>query len=408
MHTARIGHGESTKPRLAHVQGLRAVAVLSVVVYHAGLPLPGGFVGVDVFFVISGFVITLALTRDVNKASKVRFARFYGRRVRRLLPALALMVSATLLMSAALQSPFGAQRDTAAAALGASTWSVNVVLYVLTGDYFANAAETIPLLHTWSLSVEEQFYLVFPALVAAALAASRRAKVDWIRRLIVLLSLVGAASFCLSLYLSWGGPLPGVTSPESAAFYSSPTRAWQFVVGSLLALWAMSRSSTGLRPLGWTGLILLIGSFIFISSEDTFPGLAAVAPTAAAAMLILGGQHLKFLRTPALTRLGDLSYSWYLWHWPFIVFAELISPGITSKVAGAVISLAVAWIAYAWVEEPLRLRTPGLRGTSVMVGVCVLVPALLSVGLFTGSRLKWGDEGLQDIAAQVEPVPWSR
>lgn len=383
-----------------------------MVIYHVGLPLPGGFVGVDVFFVISGFVITLALARDIDKVQRVRFFRFYGRRVRRLLPALALMVLVTLLLSAVLQSPFGAQRDTAAVAVGASTWSANLVLYVLTGDYFANAAESIPLLHTWSLAVEEQFYVVFPALIAFTLWISRRRKATWVACAGIVLVIFGALSFALSLYLSWGGGLPGIASPESAAFYSSPTRAWQFVAGALLALWFIARPSStprgSERVVGLLGVALLGLTLALVSSDDRFPGLVALLPTAATAMLIAGGTHLPLLQSRVMTKVGDLSYSWYLWHWPFIVFAELLVPGVLSKAIAAVLALGAAWAAYTWVEEPIRMRTPSRRGTLAIVAVCVLVPMVLSAGLFTASRAKWWNTDLQAVAQQVEPVPVGR
>lgn len=398
--------------RLTHVQGLRGVAVLSVVLYHAGLPLRGGFVGVDIFFVISGFVITLALTRDIESTGRVRFARFYGRRVRRLLPALALMVLATLIASAALQSPFGAQRDTSAAAIGASTWSANVVFYIISGDYFANAAETIPLLHTWSLAVEEQFYLVFPLTLAIVVWVSRRRRSGWLRAAALLLALGGLASFGLSLHLSWGNAMPGVGSPESAAFYSSPTRAWQFIVGALVALWSVQRHSppTGraARAAGALGTGSLVAALVLISAEDRFPGLVGLLPTLAAALIVAFGAHIPALRSRALAKIGDLSYSWYLWHWPFIVFANMVHPGALTKSLAAGMSLLVAWAAYRWIEQPIRTRESSARSTLSLVAVCVLVPVALSVGLLTASQAKWWNNDLRAIAHQVEPEPVGR
>lgn len=398
--------------RLTHVQGLRGVAVLSVVLYHAGLPLSGGFVGVDVFFVISGFVITLALARDVDSVGKVRFTRFYKRRFRRLLPALALVVVTTLLVSAALQSPFGAQQETSAAAVGASTWSANVVFYVISGDYFANAAETIPLLHTWSLAVEEQFYLVFPLTLALAVWAGRRRRAGWMPGAALLLTLGGLASFMLSLYLSSGNTLPGVSSPESAAFYSSPTRAWQFIVGVLVALWFLKRQG---RPAGRAtkaaGILAagaLVAAVVLISAQDPFPGLAALLPTLAAAFLVAFGSQLSFLTSRPLVKVGDLSYSWYLWHWPFIVFANAALPGTLTKVIAAAASLVVAWAAYTWVEEPIRTRPSSSRSTRTLVAVCVVVPVVLSGGLLAGSQMKWWNDDLRAIARQVEPDPVGR
>ncbi|WP_219107820.1 acyltransferase, partial [Austwickia sp. TVS 96-490-7B] len=157
-----------TSQRRPDIQGLRAIAVGLVIVYHAGLPVPGGFVGVDVFFVISGFVITAMLIREIETQGRVRFARFYLRRFRRLTPALALMLSVTLVMSAVALGPFGAQAVAAQTALGAVLLVANGVIAVTTGGYFDAPAESNPLLHTWSLSVEEQFYLFFPAVLSLA------------------------------------------------------------------------------------------------------------------------------------------------------------------------------------------------------------------------------------------------
>ena len=148
--------------RRRDIQGLRAVAVLLVVFFHAGLPLPGGFVGVDVFFVISGFVITGMLAREFERSGRIKFREFYARRFKRLTPALALMVTVTVLLSAVIASPLGAQQVTAQTAIGAMLLAANVVIALTTGGYFDAAADTNPLLNTWSLSVEEQFYLFFP------------------------------------------------------------------------------------------------------------------------------------------------------------------------------------------------------------------------------------------------------
>lgn len=169
---AQVNHA-SHSPRL-DIQGLRALAVLGVIIFHAGVWLPGGFAGVDVFFVVSGFVITGMLQREFAKSNRVHLGRFYARRFRRLAPALALMVAFTLVVAAFLQSPLGPAQVTAKTALGATTGTANLVINIVTGGYFAAAAETNPLLHTWSLSVEEQFYLIFPALLVGGFWLARR------------------------------------------------------------------------------------------------------------------------------------------------------------------------------------------------------------------------------------------
>ena len=190
-------------PHRRDIQGLRAVAVLAVVAFHAGLPLPGGFVGVDVFFVISGFVITAMLQREQAGTGHIRFGRFYIRRFKRLTPALALMISVTLVASALILSPLRPQQDAAKTGIAAMLLVANFVIAFTTGGYFDTAAELNPLLNTWSLSVEEQFYFIFPALLALGWFLGQR------RRLgsapIVLVGLLAAASLCLAI---WGEEQP--------------------------------------------------------------------------------------------------------------------------------------------------------------------------------------------------------
>ena len=240
--------------RIPFVQGLRAVAVLLVVVYHVGLGISGGFVGVDVFFVISGFVITGVLLRDRGRNGRVDLRRFYRRRIRRILPALATMIAVTVVLSALLQSPFGAQQTAAKAAIGASVSVANIVLYTLTLGYFGAEPSTIPFLHTWSLAVEEQFYLVIPSLIVGGLWWARRRQRD--RRLGVAIVLVGVllASFALSLALSYGD-FARIKSETAIAFFFAPTRAWEFCAGGLVAVWWPGRSPLSRRVASVVGLI---------------------------------------------------------------------------------------------------------------------------------------------------------
>ena len=243
--TTQVRPGPPTPPassapgRRRDIQGLRAIAVLLVVVFHAELPVPGGFVGVDVFFVISGFVITAMLMREWARYGRVRFGHFYFRRFLRLTPALALIVAVVALASILLQNPFGAQQTTARTGMGAMLLSANYVIGHAAGDYFADNATTNPLLHTWSLSVEEQFYLVFPALLVLAWLLLRRGRRHGAGHHRHARSPLG--SFVLGVAWSFGSTwAPGLTAyfggPESFAFYSSLTRAWEFAAGALLAL----------------------------------------------------------------------------------------------------------------------------------------------------------------------------
>ena len=246
----RSGTGVSTPKaspdaRRLDIQGLRAVAVLVVVLFHAGLPLPGGFVGVDIFFVISGFVITGMLAREWQRSGRIGFGGFYARRFKRLTTALALMVTVTVLLSVVIASPLGAQQVTAQTAIGAMLLVANLVIARTTGGYFDSAAEANPLLNTWSLSVEEQFYLVFPLVLLVGWVV--RAKITrgrWAPALLV--AAVAAVSLGLMLLTSRGGQVPFI-SDELVGFYGPLSRAWEFAAGALLALVSgpKSRAPTG-------------------------------------------------------------------------------------------------------------------------------------------------------------------
>lgn len=220
----------------ADIQGLRALAVVLVVVYHAKLPLPAGFAGVDIFFVISGFVITGQIER-LRRSRRFSFGSFYARRIRRLLPAMVVMLLGVLLLSFLFQSPIGAQSNTANTALAAVLLFGNLDLLSSSGDYFAAGAVMNPLTHVWSLSVEEQFYLAFPLLLALTWKIARGGA----RAQMACLGLLTAVSFAVSIWFSFGDFRVHGYPASDVAFYSSPTRAWEFGIGAMLAVWVASR-----------------------------------------------------------------------------------------------------------------------------------------------------------------------
>ena len=258
--------------RRPDIQGLRAIAVLMVVAFHAGLPVPGGFVGVDVFFVISGFVIAATLQREWDQSHGIRFARFYMRRLKRLTPALALMVTVTMLLTAVVISPLGAQQNAAKTAIGAMFIASNIVIANTTGGYFSLAAETNPLLNVWSLSVEEQFYLGFPFLLALGWAIVRRRRGLSAVPLILVGSIV-LVSFLLALVDEGGLAFPG--SKDALGFYSPLPRAWEFAAGAFIALAISGRRGLGPRTAAVSGTLGLAGlsaSVLLISESDAVPG----------------------------------------------------------------------------------------------------------------------------------------
>ncbi|MFM8154462.1 MAG: acyltransferase family protein [Actinomycetes bacterium] len=387
--------------RRLDIQGLRALAVIVVIAFHAGLPVPGGFVGVDVFFVISGFVITALLHREWLETGRIRFGRFYKRRFLRLTPALAVLVSVTMFVSIFLLSPFGTQQNAAQTGTGAMLLFANFAIVFNSGGYFSpNAAEN-PLLNTWSLSVEEQFYLVFPIVLLLAWWLGARIKRSM--SVSVLIVLLGAlVSFGLAVLAASGW------SPKAGAalisFYSPVTRAWEFAAGALLLLLTRKLSRSRPHPYVATGsavagVLLLIVSILVITQATPFPGLWTLLPVVAALLLLLAGELAinpisRFLSSRPLTYVGDRSYSLYLWHWPFIVFSLILCPdNHLAVLVAALASIPVALASFALVEQPLRQRRH-IRGLKLwgLVAIVIVPPLVLSQLLGFGARNLWNSD----------------
>ena len=371
----------------ADVQGLRAVAVLLVLTFHAGLPVVGGFLGVDVFFVISGFVITNMLLREWHKHGRIRLGTFWRRRFFRLTPALALTVFVVFILAALILLPLQ-QQMAYQTGLGALFFVANVVIARNTGGYFDAPAERNPLLNTWSLSVEEQFYLLFPLLLVGALILWRKSS----RRSWMPTAMVAVAALLSICSMLWA------QSPSGADitwlnFYSPITRTWEFAVGSLLATVTFGRRPVG-RSLGLVcrligGLGLLFAAFA-IDSSGPFPSMWTFVPVLATMALLIGGasdseKRRRLLEMPVLIKLGDWSYSIYLWHWPFIVFA--IALGFDAPLwvlLAAAASFIPAILSYRIVETPLRRWTPQKPTRRIGVALAIVgVPLLLVPSLTT-------------------------
>ena len=373
--------------RRRDIQGLRAIAVLVVVAFHAGLPIPGGFVGVDVFFVISGFVISAMLHREQISTGRIRFLQFYLKRFKRLIPALALMVTVTLIISAVVLSSFDYQQNAAKTGIGAMLLAANIVIVRTTGEYFGLAADTNPLLNTWSLSVEEQFYLVFPALIALGWYFARR-NVKLRAAPFLIISAVAVLSVGLALAGSIDLTFPGAGT--ILGFYSPFTRAWEFAVGALLALvLAKGKAQFSSRltsVMGLVGIGMLVASLWLITEATIFPGPWTILPVLGTLLLLLSGTSNnpvnRVLGTRPMVRIGDWSYSIYLWHWPFIVFATYLWPfSPYAAFLAAVISLAPAVASYHWVEQPIRQRVTDNRIYTIKLITFVTVPPILLAGL---------------------------
>lgn len=421
--TREPSHEPTVRNRRLDIQGLRAVAVLMVVAFHAGLPTPGGFVGVDVFFVVSGFVITAMLFREQNKTGRIEFGRFYLRRFRRLTPALALMIAVTVVMSSVLLSPLGVQQTAAITGIGAMLLIANAAIARLTGGYFDADAEANPFLHTWSLSVEEQFYLVFPALIALGWYLARRRK-GWRAAPALLLTTVAAISFCLacvgptilSLLQLHASPFfrPYIPVVQAAlGFYSPLTRSWEFGAGALLAL---ALTTTAVKParvtfaLGLVGVGALGASLWIISPATPFPSAWTLIPVAGTVLLLAAGSSescsnpvTRALSSAHLVKIGDWSYSIYLWHWPFIVFAKALWPGNPfALLAAAILSVIPAIASYYWVETPIR-NLQHLRGLRLVriVLTTVFVPVILASSLFYFASVGYWSPGVRTMQKAV-------
>lgn len=367
--------------RRPDIQGLRAVAVFVVIVHHAGGPLPGGFIGVDVFFVISGFVITAMLAREWRATGGLDLVRFYERRVRRLAPALALVVAVTMVATSLVLDPFEQQSVAAATGLGALALCANWVISTVTGDYFAPAAETNPLLHTWSLSIEEQFYLLFPLLMLLGWRVAQRSRRPSLAA-IAIVAIVGAASLAMIRGAALGIPL----GSWWIGYYSPLNRVWEFAAGALLALLLplLPQRTWLCNVAGLVGAATLAGALLVIGPDTPFPGRATLLPVMATVLLIYAGPlslASRLLATKPMVLVGDWSYSLYLWHWPAISIARSVWPTTPWVPAfAAVLSVVPAVASYRWVETPLRSGPRmSLRRLAASMAPFVLTPVAMVI-----------------------------
>ena len=389
------------------IQGLRGVAVLLVVIYHTGIAFPGGFIGVDMFFVISGFVITQVLLREYEETGTIRLRNFYARRARRLIPAVGFVLLFTLIASLVLMRPSTEWFEVARTTIAAVFFSTNV--FFIPENY--NQLTQNPLRHLWSLGVEEQFYWVFPLL---PYFLSR--KLDFIRfrkALSICLIFVGVASLSLSVALSNGhnfgyflgsdhairleflgnlGVYPYDRWPQKVAFFSAPTRFWEILTGVLLALSKFTSRNIKsyqfriFKLVGWTGI--LVSSFLFTTSMK-FPGVIALIPVFSTVSLLYCGQDnrskFNLLDSKTMRFFGDISYSWYLWHWPLIVFLPRIFPIIEfMKPLAAVLSIIPAYISFRFIEQRFRSEVAIRKNQTAAISAFVIVPLFLSLVVVSG------------------------
>jgi peptidoglycan/LPS O-acetylase OafA/YrhL len=351
------------------IDGLRAIAVLSVVGFHA-FPgwIPGGFIGVDIFFVISGYLISIILFENLAKGT-FSFSDFYSRRIRRIFPSLLAVLIACYLVGWFTLVADEFMRLGKHVAGGASFLS-NFFLWSESG-YFDNSADTKPLLHLWSLGIEEQFYIVWPILLW----------LTWRRRVnfLTVTILIALISFAINLALVYTAPI--------AAFYSPLARFWELLIGAVLAYIMLyrkdlaSRWSTFNNTISLIGLGLFLAGVTFITKTSLFPGWWALLPTVSGALLIIAGPNTfinqKILSNRIAVWIGIISFPLYLWHWPILSFVRIVEGGLPSvglRIFSVLLSMVLAWLTYKLIERPIRFGGFG------KLKVCLLIFAMSIVG----------------------------
>ncbi|HYN68026.1 MAG TPA: acyltransferase family protein [Ornithinibacter sp.] len=365
MPTADRGGKEEQAGFRPDIEGLRAVAILTVLAYHAGLPLRGGFVGVDIFFVISGFLITGLLVAELERSGSISWVRFVGRRIRRLLPAAVLVLVAISAVSWFVV-PGLHRRDIGVDIAAAAAYVVNWVFARRETDYLASDALPSPVQHFWSLAVEEQFYVIWPLLLIALALVVRRPS----RRVVALaLGALVASSFGWSVWFSHTSPQP--------AFFTTTTRIWELGIGALLAVALTGRPrptapARGAAAVGWVALAALLAVAAWLPQDVAWPGAWALLPTVPTAVLLWVGWQgsargpVRVLGTAPMVWVGALSYSIYLWHWPVIILGGWVADdlGVTIPAWGLVAlglaSVVPAWLSWRYVESPIH-QGPWLR-----------------------------------------------
>ncbi|HET7054257.1 MAG TPA: acyltransferase family protein [Solirubrobacterales bacterium] len=370
------------------IEGLRAVAIGAVLLCHAGVAFfAGGYIGVDVFFVVSGFLITRLLLGELDTTGDISLRRFYARRAKRLLPLTAVLLAAVGILSLLLLSPVRAA-EVSGDIISSALYTANWHFAAQSVDYFAQEVEPSPVLHLWSLAIEEQFYLVWPTLLLA---------VTWFRRnrgsslrpaIWATLAIVLAGSLALGIHLT--------DSQPAAAYFSTFGRAWELALGASLAVLGAVRIPRAIAAgIGWAGLAAIVYSAVVFDASTPFPGTAALLPTLGTAALILAGSsiHAQTKGAPAwllslspVRYVGRISYSWYLWHWPALIFAAVILGPLSVPAALAVV--AVSWIPTAvthhLIEDPLRLSRALARrpNRSLAIGLaCTAIGVCAGIGL---------------------------
>jgi len=359
-----------TSPRIPQIQALRALAASLVLIYHADL-LPGGYIGVDIFYVISGYLITGILLRELEHTNSIDFPAFYARRFKRLLPSSVVVIVFTGIMSWVFL-PASMRQNIGKELIAASTYISNYLFAFWNNDYQNQGATPSPFIHFWSLAVEEQFYLFWPIALFVFYKIGAR------RGVFVGIAICGAASFIFSLFLTQRSPI--------WSFYILPTRAWELAIGGLLLVVpkkVFSRSQWGV-----IATVMIVFGAVQFNDRTAFPGTAAILPVLATALLILSLDKwpplLSHIGENRVTQwLGEISYPLYLWHWPILVIPTIyLSRSLSMReiVGLLLLTTLLAGITHTFVEMPIRYRKWNNRKTFIIAGF--VTSALVALGLF--------------------------
>lgn len=391
----RRSPSEVQKGFRSDVQGLRAVAVGIVLIYHAGLDwMPGGFVGVDVFFVISGFLITAGIVKEIQHSGRFSFIGFYGRRAARILPAATVTLIGVTLLSYLLM-PITRWMQVGRDAMASGVYVVNWIFARDSVSYLANDKSPSPFQHFWSLAVEEQFYLLWPLVLVVFAWIAAKTKHRIIVGFALALIMVGLPSFLWSIYLTSENP--------AAAYFVTTTRLWELIIGASIAVFAGIGKNVPdviAATVGWVGLGIIFIVAMKFDGATSFPGYNAALPTLGAAMVLWAGRKgvnfgpVAVLGAKPMVAIGAISYSLYLWHWPMLVLAEAVFGPLSSMAGLAVVASACvpAWASLRYVERPFIKWSKEQKSSTVAVKTGgVLTLSAVTVGAL--------------MAAAVPPVP---
>jgi peptidoglycan/LPS O-acetylase OafA/YrhL len=371
------------------IDGLRSIAILSVLFFHLGYKfIPGGFVGVDIFFVISGFLITNLIKNEIDNTGTFNFQNFYIRRVRRLFPALIVVLILTTIFAILILSP--THLASFGGSLMSSLFSISNMFFWIEADYFDVSAKIKPLLHTWSLTVEEQFYFIWPITLILLLKLNKKWKIISFMIFFALASLYmneifndGSVRFINNHFPSWSEYF---SNGSSTIFYLLPFRIYEFIIGAML-VYVISykfKKQYLYDILFIVGLIFIGYSIIYFNDKMLFPSYIALLPTVGTALLIYSGNKSRLtllLSNKLMISIGLISYSLYLIHWPIIVFWNYLSPKliITEKISIIIISIVLAILSYKFIEQPFRRKKFSLGNRGWKYSSIILI-MLLGIG----------------------------